>query len=230
LKEELGLSIDVREIKILLQNMVKADLIREGNTDNRYQGLTDGTLCLILQNRFEEEIAAYQPDLPRSDLKRNFHEEIRRLKSEKKSLQGMVNHLSGMMAEYQLTCEFRSKKRFSLSRYFAGVKDDAEWNIQDVRMRVKFQRPDGKEMELDVLAESDGGRTLVVEVKKTKEPTGVSLIRDFLEKVKAFSALNPENQVVPAFFSVGGFTEEARRYCEAQEIPVAVCLELFQAE
>jgi len=30
---------------------------------------------------------------------KNFHAEIQRLKKEKRSLQGMINHLSGMMAE-----------------------------------------------------------------------------------------------------------------------------------
>jgi hypothetical protein len=180
-----------------------------------------------LQNRFEEEIAAYQPNLPQTDLKQYFHEEIRKLKKEKKSLQGMVNHLSGMMAEYMLFNEFRSKGRFSLSRYFSEVKDDTELNIRDVQMRVKFQRPDGKTMELDVLAESDCGRILAVEVKKTQEPSGVSAVKDFLEKAEVFAALHPKNRILPAFFSVGGFTEEALQYCHDSGIAVAACLELW---
>ncbi|MBF0200133.1 MAG: hypothetical protein HQK66_02265 [Desulfamplus sp.] len=227
LKEELGLSIDIQEIKELLRNMVRADLIRDGNSDNRYQGLSDGTLYLILKSRFEEEIAEYQPDLPRTDMKENFHQEIGKLQREKKSLQGMVNHLGGMMAEYQLTCELRSKKSFPLSRYFSGVADDTPWRMQDVRMRVKFSRADGREMELDVLARSHDGRILVVEVKKTRQPSGIALIREFLEKVTAFSVMHPENHIVPAFFSVGGFTGEAREYCREAGVAVATSLTLF---
>ncbi|MDM8536392.1 hypothetical protein QUF70_06530 [Desulfobacterales bacterium HSG17] len=222
LKKELKLDIDEKEIHKLLRIMVKADLILEGNSDIDYSGLTDGTLNLILRNRFEKEIATFQPDL-----KKNFHYELEKLKREKKSLQGMVNHLSGMMAEYQLAMEFRSKKRFCLSRYFADVKDDAELNIIDVKMRVKFQRPDGKEMEIDVLAQSDCARLLAVEVKKTKTPIALTVIKDFIEKSAIFSELHPEKQVVPALFSAGGFTDEALELCKKKGVATSNEIRIF---
>ncbi len=227
LKDELGLDIDVREIQRLLQNMVKADLIREGRSDIDYQGLTDGSLGLILRNRFEKEIAVYQPDVTPTDLKQTFHEEIRRLQKEKQSLQGMVNHLSGMMAEHLLFNEFRSRKRFRLSRYFSGVSDDADLNIIDARMRVKFQRPDGREMEIDVLAASDCGRVVAVEVKNAKTPAGAPVITDFLEKADAWAALHPEHSVIRAFFSFGGFTQEAAALCAEKRVATATRLALF---
>ena len=83
LKEALHLEIDDKTIQEYLQIMVKADLIQEGSSDIRYQGLTDGTLCLILRSRFEEEIESFQPDL-----KREFYEEIDRLKGDKRALSG----------------------------------------------------------------------------------------------------------------------------------------------
>jgi len=222
LKKELKLEIEEKEIHNLLRVMVKADLIREGSSDIDYHGLTDGTLNLILRTRFEKEIATYKPDL-----KKNFHEKINALKREKKSLQGMVNHLAGMMAEYQLTLEFRSRKRFSLSRYFTNVADDIELNITDVKMRVKFQRPDGKDMELDVLAQSDCGRMLAVEVKKTKTPTGLTPVKDYIEKLAFFAALYPEKQIVPAFFSAGNFTDEALEFCKKNNIATACEITVF---
>ncbi len=227
LKQELRLEIDENEIKKLLQNMVKADLIQRGSTDIRYQGLTDGTLCLILRQRFEEEIATFDPNVEITDLKQNFYEEIQRLKKEKRSLQGLINHLSGMMAEYLLCNEFRSKKRFRLSRYFENVKDDAELNITDATMRVKFQRPDGKAMEIDVLAASACGRLLAVEVKKTQALVGLPAVEDFLEKARILADLRPDNVVLPAFFSVGGFKDDAMKCCEEGGIAVATEIELF---
>ena len=113
LKETLGLDIDENEIKTLLQNMVKADLIQWGSSDIDYRGLTDGTLALILRYRFEKEIATYQPNVRQTDLKQEFREEIQRLKKEKRSLQGMVNHLSGMMAEYLLVQRIPEQKAVS---------------------------------------------------------------------------------------------------------------------
>ncbi|MCP4021412.1 MAG: hypothetical protein GY729_06190 [Desulfobacteraceae bacterium] len=227
LRDELKLDIGENDIHDLLKNMVSADLIREGNSDIQYRGLKDGTLYLVLANRFEQEIANYQPDLKKTDLKKNFREEIRRLNDDKKSLQGLVSHLTGMMAEYQLTTEFRSKKRFSLSRYFTNVRDDTRLNITDVRMRVKFQRPDGKGMEMDVLAESDCGRILAVEVKKTKNPTGLALVKDFLEKIGTYAEQHPEKRLVPAYFSAGGFTKEAQKFCSKNGIATAQEIKLF---
>ncbi len=151
----------------------------------------------------------------------NFHEELEKLREDKKSLQGMVSHLTGMMAEYQLAVEFRSRKRFAPSRYFVNVKDDTKLNVTDVRMRVRFQRPDGKGMEMDVLAESDCGRVLAVEVKKTEAPIGLTSVEDFLEKLGVYASLHPERTIIPAFFSVGGFRGKARDICEKNGIATA---------
>ncbi len=222
LRDALQLDISEQEIHDLLKNMAKADLIREGNSDLCYQGLTDGTLCLILQNRFEEEIRSYKPDL-----KKNFHNELEKLRKEKNSLQGLVNHLTGMMAEYQLAVEFRSKKRFSLSHYFTNVRDDTKLNITDVKMRVKFQRSDGKAMEIDILAESDCGRALAVEVKKTKDPIGLTLVENYLEKLDIYASQHPGKMILPAYFSVGGFTKEAQKFCEKKGIATAQEIKMF---
>ncbi|MCP4110773.1 MAG: hypothetical protein GY749_35475 [Desulfobacteraceae bacterium] len=228
LRDELKLDISEKDIHFLLKAMVKADLIRKGNSDLDYHGLTDGTLYLILQNRFEEEIATYQPaGLEKTDLKKNFHEELKKARDDKKSLEGMVRHLTGMMAEYQLMTEFRSRKRFSPSRYFSNISDDAKLNITDVKMRVVFQRSDGKKMELDVLAESDCGRVLAVEVKKTKSPIGLTSVKDFQEKITVYTSQHPENQIIPAYFSTGGFTHEALKFCRENSIGTAQEIILF---
>ena len=91
----------------------------------------------------------------------------------------------------------------------------------DVRLRTTFQRPDGKAMEIDVLAESDCGRILAVEVKKTQAPVGPAAVGDFLEKMEAFAALHPEKRLVPAFFSTGGFTDEALKLCAENGVATA---------
>ncbi|MCP4352256.1 MAG: hypothetical protein GY795_42910, partial [Desulfobacterales bacterium] len=167
LKEKLGLEITEKEIREKLEIMRTADIIGRGAGDIRYRGLRDGTLNLILRHRFEEEIGKYVPDL-----KKEFSRELEKLKAEKESLRGKLNSLTGKYAEFQLFTEFRSRKRFSLSSYFGGVKDNTKLNITEARMRDKFQRSDGKEMEIDVTAESDCGRTVLAEVKKTKEKIG----------------------------------------------------------
>ncbi|CAN2040461.1 hypothetical protein GMMP15_1770002 [Candidatus Magnetomoraceae bacterium gMMP-15] len=62
LKSELGLSLSPNKIQERLQQLVKSDLIAEGNSDIDYHGLKDGTLNLVLRNRFQKEIDSYEPD------------------------------------------------------------------------------------------------------------------------------------------------------------------------
>ncbi|MCP4110535.1 MAG: hypothetical protein GY749_34270 [Desulfobacteraceae bacterium] len=86
--------------------MVRADLIQEGSSDIRYKGLTDGTLNLILRNRFEEEIESHQPDL-----KRNFHEELQKLRDDKKSLEGLVRNARKTALPQPGKLIFKSEKK-----------------------------------------------------------------------------------------------------------------------
>jgi hypothetical protein len=216
LKNELGIDLPLKDIHIKLEQLFDADLIEEGGSDIRYKGLTDGTLYMVLRHRFEEEIKQYQPDL-----KSDFQKQIDTLSHEKNSLQGRLNHLIGKFAEYQLATDIRTRKRFPLSVYFSGVKDRKPLNIIDVSMRVQFQRSDGKQLEIDIIAESDCKRVVLIEVKRWKTKVGVQVIRDFLEKVTLYSKLNKNKKILPAFLSVGGFSVQAKNLCKERHIGVA---------
>ncbi|WP_207689755.1 hypothetical protein [Desulfonema limicola] len=222
LKEALNLEISEKEIHERLRLLVSADVIEEGNSDIRYKGLQDGTLYLILRKRFEEEISTFRPDL-----KKDFNAKLEKLKQEKRSLQGKLNNLVGRFAEFQLAAEFRTRKRFSLSVYFEGVPDSTGLNIIDTRLRVKFQRADGKDMEIDVIAESDCSRVILAEVKKTKEPSALKSVQDFYEKIKVWSVLFPDKKPLPVFLSVGGFTHDALEYCQKYGIGTAQQIEYY---
>jgi hypothetical protein len=84
---------------------------------------------------------------------------------------------------------------------------------------------DGKRLEIDVLAESSCGRVVAVEVKKTQVKTGLRAVEDFQEKVAAYAQYlqghAADKVILPAFLSLGGFTDEARRLCGARGIGVA---------
>ena len=204
------------QIKEKLVLMSESDVIERGVSDIQFRGLQDGTLNLILRNRFEEEINNFV-----LDLKQEFQEQLAALKKENRRLQGMLNHLSGQFAEMQLALSFRSAKRFALSTYFSGVSDTTRLNIIDVKHRAPLQRENGKRMELDVIAESSCGRVVIVEVKKTKDPTGPQAVEDFLEKLKVYAQQSPEKTILPAFLSLGGFTTDARQLCEKHGIGAA---------
>jgi len=208
IKEALGLELSYDDIHRKLELLMEADLIADGGSDIRFQGLQDGTLYLILRSRFEEEILTFAPDFGQ-----DFRRDLAALQKDNKRLQGMLNYLSGKMAEYQLATTFRSQKRFMLSKYFKDVQDKTRLNITDVQLNVRLQRPDGKLMELDLVAQSSDGRVVLVEIKKRKEKSGPDIVQDFWEKVQTYQQLHPDKLILPAILSLGGFTAEAKALC-----------------
>jgi hypothetical protein len=222
IKDDLNLEIEVNEVHKKLLSLVASDLIIQGNADIDFRGLQDGTLNLILRNRFEKEINAFVPNF-QSD----FLEKIKGMKSKERQLQGMINHLSGKLAESQLALAFLNHKSFKLSAFFQGVPDTSVLTITQVKERQSFPMDAEKTMEIDVMAESECGRVVLVEVKKTKTKIGLKVIQSFEEKLAVYGKLFPEKKILPAFFSVGGFTQEALDYCKQQGIGRAEIIKIF---
>jgi hypothetical protein len=216
LKDELHLELEPNEIYQQLKILNEADLIDQGISDIQFRGLQDGTLNLVLRNRFEEEIKTVAPNL-----KTEFSKEIADLTHKNRQLQGKVNHYAGKFAEHILATAFRSRKRFALSKFFQNVLDTSPLNLQLVKERVLIQREDGKVMELDIVAESACGRVILVEVKKTQAPIGLNWIEDFQEKVEIYQSHFPNAIVLPAYFSYGGFVDKARDFCVEHGIGMA---------
>jgi len=225
IRDELQLKLSTKEIHRKLEQLVEADLIEEGSTDIRYEGLKDGTLYLVITERFKDEIKTFTPDLLT-----NFNEKLSNLEKQNKSLKARLNNLVGKFAEYQLATDFRTRKRFSLSIYFEGVKDKTRLNIIDVSMRVKIQRKDGKEMEFDIVATSDCKREVIVEVKKWEKKVGVQVVRDFIDKFDVYSKMFSKKKVLPAFLSVGGFTAPALKLLKSKKIGTATQIEYYDVE
>ncbi|MCP4686820.1 MAG: hypothetical protein GY859_02155 [Desulfobacterales bacterium] len=222
IQEAAPMELDERGIQEKLRILAEAEAIEWGESDIRFRGPRDGALNLILRNRLEEEISGVLPDL-----KQELHDRIKQFKAKKRGLQGLIANLSGKFAEFQLGAAFRSRKSFSPSDYFTGVKDETELNIIDVRQGVLFQRDDGKKMKFDVIAESDCGRVLVVEVKKRNVETGPKIVSDFHEKVNVYAKLFPDKTILPAFLSMGGFTVDAGAFCKAWGIGAAEKIEHY---
>jgi hypothetical protein len=216
LKDELHLNLDVNEIKRILIILSEVDVIERGTSDIQFKGLEDGTLNLILRHRFQEEIKGFLPNFPKE-----FDQQIEELKAENRSLQGKLNYYAGILAEHLLATAFRSKKRFALTDFFKNVTDGARLNIVLVKERVKIQRDDGKEMEIDIVAQSSCGREILVEVKKRQKKMDLNVVEDFQEKVAVYQKRFPEAIILPAFLSLGGFTQEAEQFCETHGIATA---------
>jgi hypothetical protein len=213
IKEALSLPLGINQIQERLLILSEADMLEQGVADIDFRGLQDGTFNLILRNRFEKEIKESRPNF-----KLEFEQKIKALTVKNQQLQGQLNHLSGKMAEHLLAIAFRSQKRFALSDFFQEVIDTTRLNIIEVKERVFCQRSNGKGMEIDVVAQSSCGRVVLVEVKKTQAKTGPTIIEDFQEKVEIYGKQFPEQNILPAFLSLGGFTKDAQQKCQAHGI------------
>jgi len=194
LKKELSLDLDINQIQKKLEILSEADVIERGISDIQFRGLSDGTLSLIIRHRFADEINNFIPNL-----KQEFSEQIKTLMAENRQLRGKLNALSGKMAEHLLATAFRSKKRFALSAFFQNAADTTRLNLIDVKERVHIQREDGKSMEIDIVANSNCGRVVLVEVKKTQDKTGFKTVEDFQEKVEIYKTLFPEKTILPFY-------------------------------
>jgi len=97
LKQELKMDLEPDQIQQKLVTLCEADMIEQSVADIEFRGLQDGTLNLILRNRFEKEIKEFEPP---SDFKSEFSTEIEDLKAENQKLRGLLNNLSGKMAEH----------------------------------------------------------------------------------------------------------------------------------
>ncbi|MDM8563047.1 hypothetical protein QUF54_06820, partial [Candidatus Marithioploca araucensis] len=213
LKKELSLNLEVNEIQKELVILSKIDVIKKGTSNIDFKGLEDGTLNLVLRRCLDKEIEGFAP---------NFSEEfsmiIEKLNTENRSLRGKLSYYIGIVGEHLLATAFRNRKRFRLSDFFENVADNTELNITLVRERFPLQREDGKGMEIDIVAESNCGRVVLVEVKKKKVKTTLKEVEDFWEKVETYQLLFPERQILPAFLSVGDFTGEAKPFCKTRGI------------
>jgi hypothetical protein len=195
LKKELSLDLEVNEIQKELVILSKIDVIKKGASNIDFKGLEDGTLNLVLRNFFEEEIEGFAPHFSQDSSSRI----IEKLNAENRSLRGLSDYIESNMGEHLLAGTFRNRKRFRLSDFFENVADRTELNITFVRERFLLQREDGKGMEIDIVAESNCGRVVLVEVKKKKVKTTLKEVEDFWEKVEVYQLLFPERKVLSAF-------------------------------
>ncbi|MDM8561369.1 hypothetical protein [Candidatus Parabeggiatoa sp. HSG14] len=216
LKNELNLNLEVDDIQKELAILWKIDVIDRGSSYIQFRGLQDGTLNLVLRRCFEEEIEGVAPNFPKE-----FSETLKKLQTEIRSLRGKLSYYKGIVGEHLLATAFRSRKRFALSDFFENVVDTTELNITKVSERFSLQREDGKGREIDIVAESDCGRVVLVEVRNKQVKSSLKDVEDFREKVETYKLLFPEKKALPAFLSVGDFTEDAKLFCEAQNIGMA---------
>ena len=144
-------------------------------------------------------------------------------------MQGKLNNTEGRLAEAMLESDMRMRQQFKPSAYFQGMADAPEIVIKEIYPRYYVQTP-GVRREIDLRIHSQDGISLLVEVKKTEKAMGAEVIRDFAAKVALFAEQNPDQKVLAAFLSKGGFTAEAKTLCLEQGMGTATKISYLNKE
>lgn len=66
------------------------------------------------------------------------------------------------------------------------------------------------------MASSSDERVLLIEVRKQQNKSTLADVEDFQGKVAVYQAQHPKQRLLAAFLSLGGFTDDALRFCQTQ--------------
>nr|MDJ0841125.1 restriction endonuclease [Acidobacteriota bacterium] len=80
--------------------------------------------------------------------------------------------------------------------------------------RYVVQAPDGKSGEIDLRVDGTDGRTLMIEVKKHKDPIDSDVVTRLAERAALFAVENPDRTVQPCILATGGFRPETLDACK----------------
>ncbi len=224
IKEALRLELNKVAIQERLEMLYKADLILDTPHGLEWQGYQDGTLYLVLQERFRgemEELGAPQEGIDHR---------LAELKRKSNSLQGALNNASGHLAELQMVCDIQMRKSFLPSVYFKGLADEPQLEATVVYPRHMVQLQSGSLREIDIRVDDGEERSLLIEIKKHKKKMGKASVEKFIIARDMFCKSHPDRTVLAGFLSLGGFTEEASALLAENNIGSAVALSHHQTE
>ncbi len=247
ISEHLKGQLSDSELEEKLRILESGDLITQGSSNFRYQGIADDILDLIFRTLYEEEIYETKPDVA-TELTALVNEA--QLKKEILSLKGSLNELKGRMLELvvyrELNQSCRQGKPLSHFRQrFRPVLNTApfakmeemlilceESRFERVWMNYYLALPQTTVLEIDVLAEGEDAQccwALVFELKNRDEKKLPSLneAQRFVTKIKGVKQWLTQNKgtsikfVCPVYLSVKGFEPSVEAWLHEQGVLTA---------
>ena len=220
LLEKLPLRIDDAELEEKLEALVKGDIISQGQTHFDYRGVQDNIFDKVFRGVYEKEIREFDVRV----IRKEYGEELEKLKKQYDSLLGKFNYHKGYFTEYLILERLRLQARQdnellkSITRYLPG-----DFNFCDYSRVWKYHSsPEyARVFSVDIFARSQPGEnySIIGEVKSRehKKFSKDEAVR-FLGKFEEIKKLENLDRVVGFIFSRSGFTVEAEDYCREQGI------------
>ncbi len=217
---DLKLDMSDAELEKKLKALVKADIIKQGQTNFDYRGIGDNIFDKVFRGVYEKEIRKFDARV----IKKEYHEEFEKLKKQYHILLGKCNYQKGYFVEYllldQLKYHGREKNEFlkSITRYLPMDFDYCEYS----RVWRYDSSPEyAKNFSVDIFAraQSPGDYSIIGEVKnrdlrKFSKDEAV----DFEKKFEEIKKMEKLGNAIGFIFSRGGFTKETEEYCKKKGI------------
>jgi hypothetical protein len=213
LLDELELEMTDGELEKKLKALVKADIINQGTSNYRYRGVNDDIFDKVFRGVYEEEIREFDVRI----IKKEYTEELEKIKRQYHSLMGKYNWQKGYFAEYLILDRLKRHARKdndllkSITRYLPG-----DFNFCDYSRvwRYDSSAEYSKSFNVDIFARSHSpdaysiiGEVKSRDVKKFSKDEVMKLEKKFAEVKK-----------MGFIFSRCGFTKEAEAYCKEKGI------------
>jgi hypothetical protein len=218
--DELKLDMTDAKLEEKLKALVKSDIIAQGTSNNRYQGVKDNIFDKVFRGVYEAEIQEFDV----GDIAKEYHEGFEKFKEQYKQLLGRYNRQKGHFAEYaildRLRIHGREHNEFlkSITRNLPGDFNFSEYSwVWKYNSSPEF----AKDFSVDIFARalSPGDYSIIGEVKNRdlKKFSKEEAIQ-FQVKYEEIKKIENLERAVGFVFSRCGFTEEAEEYCKEKGI------------
>jgi hypothetical protein len=218
--EKLPLGLDDAELEEKLEALVKGDIISQGQTHFDYRGVQDNIFDKVFRGVYEKEIREFDVKV----IRKEYSEELEKLKKQYDRLLGKHNYQKGYFAEYlildQLKLHARQKNHLlkSVTRYLPDDFDFCDYS----RVWKYYSSPEyAGVFSVDIFArpQSGGNYSIIGEVKsRDHKKFSKDEAARFLVKFEEIKKLENLDRVVGFIFSRAGFTKEAEDYCREKGI------------
>ncbi len=220
LLEKLPLDMDDAELEEKLEALVKGDIISQGQTHFDYRGVQDNIFDKVFRGVYEKEIREFDVRL----IKKEYSEELEKLKKQYNSLLGKHNCQKGYFAEYLILDRLKLHAREnndllkSITRYLPEDFDFCDYSrVWRYDSSPEYAR--GLSVDIFARSQSPGEYSLIGEVKsrEVKKFSKEDVI-EFEKKFAEVKKLENIDRVVGFIFSRCGFTTDAEAYCRERGI------------
>ncbi len=220
LLENLKLDMTDAKLEEKLTALVKSDIIKQGQTNFDYQGVSDNIFDKVFRGVYEKEIQQFDV----RNITKEYHDELQKIKDQYNRLSGQYNFIKGNYAEYslydQLHFHAQENNEFlkSITRYLPADFNFCQYSSV---WRFNYALLHGKNFNIDIFARATQPEnySIIGEVKnRDSKKFSKEEALDFLVKYEEVKRIEKLERTIAFIFSLSGFTQEAEEFCQEKGI------------